>query len=660
MAKRNNSSNSSSSKGENFQPADKVVGYFRDSGGDNQDRSVEEQRAEWLNSCKNLSLVPFKEFTDSAKSGRKTRNRHAFHSMIDYFTTGQARQDGVAGLLLWSFSRFAREQDDFNFYISSIRRAGYVVKSITDQIPEGSIGRFYESLVAWKDAMYIADLQKSVKRGQELVLRNYHPAGQEGLYRLPSGDMVQLSAGGFPPLGYEKFSIETGRNRRGEPRFNSYWRKTTDKDLAAKVRLAWELALQGASYSQIEQKCRFNYSNSSYSAMFRTLTYTGVYSYGDFYRQGAFEAYVTGEEFDRVQEILDGQQEVAGLKIATIKHPSMQKYLLGGLVTCGKCGQPSHGSDFTRKADGKKRLNDSQLFYYECSSRTKRLACSAVSKRIKVEELEKQVLTALLEYLDPAKIRELAARFAAMERALNVSQHTQSGQVASAVEELQVVIRTEQTKIKSYLAQLATGEAARLGVGSEVKELMKEASQKRDAAQDKITLLTKAQNKRDYWQQLESQQINEERLVIAHKLLKSVLSLGKPSAAVYPDERIEAAHELLSAIGVEVTLYPDEEMIAQAIGNQLEPAQEQKKSTSLVEGNFAVSFVLGSLFDTPASLENSSLKSVLGNKSMHPEGFLQYPRQSERIVIVKHLPQLSATKRKRGPDLQPRKYKATK
>jgi hypothetical protein len=34
-------------RSESFRPGDKVVGYFRDSGGVNQDRSVDEQVAIW-------------------------------------------------------------------------------------------------------------------------------------------------------------------------------------------------------------------------------------------------------------------------------------------------------------------------------------------------------------------------------------------------------------------------------------------------------------------------------------------------------------------------------------------------------------------------------------------------------------------------------------
>jgi hypothetical protein len=49
-------------KSNNFQPGDKVVGYFRDSGGDGQDRSVDEQRAEWHRACQQQNLVPFREF----------------------------------------------------------------------------------------------------------------------------------------------------------------------------------------------------------------------------------------------------------------------------------------------------------------------------------------------------------------------------------------------------------------------------------------------------------------------------------------------------------------------------------------------------------------------------------------------------------------------
>lgn len=289
-------------RSEAFRSGDRVVGYFRDSGGVNQDRSVDEQLAEWRKECAGRGLVAHRAFEDRARSGTKARGRRQFGEMIEYFASGQAAQEGVRGLLLWSFSRFAREQDDFQFYVSSIRRAGYVVQSLTDHIPEGDFGRFFEALVSWKDAQFSRDLRKHVERGQNMVLSNYREDG--GLYHIAeSGEEVQLTGGGFPPVGYERVPVVTGMNRRGTPRYNAYWRKTKDEDLAGRVRRAWEMMLEGASYPEIEAVCKLGKENNSYNDFFQTETYLGIYSYGDFRREGAFEAYVTREEYERVQKL---------------------------------------------------------------------------------------------------------------------------------------------------------------------------------------------------------------------------------------------------------------------------------------------------------------------------------------------------------------------
>lgn len=519
-----------------FQPGDKVVGYFRDSGGDDQDRSVDEQKIDWYAECNRLKLVPYKLFEERIRSGTTTKGRRQFRAMFDYFgESGRADHDGVRGLLLYSFSRFARDEDDAPYFVSSLRRQGFIVKSIVDKIPDGDFSRIAEAFTFFKDAQFSRDLSKLVTRGQAHVLSNYRNDG--GLYILPTtGEAVQLIAGGFPPLGYDRFLVETGQNRRGTPRFNSYWKKTADTDLAGRVRLAWEMVLAGASYDEIEKACTFGRSPRSYNAMFTTVTYTGLYSFGDFNRENAFEAYVTNEEYQRVQEIID--RRAVGI---TKRRPAARRYLLSGLVWCGECSSPAHGEKL--QSGNKKYIT----YYYQCASRKILQDQHSYLYKLRAEHLEGLVFQFLLdEVLDEQKVTALAAsRAAVAERAFNTPD------VTHKVSELETIITREGEQIKKLALQLATT-APELGIVDEVKELISEARYRRNQAEADLEAL----NMVDVRRRLARFKANMAMIRDARATIEAVKSTGAPSGQCPGDKRFDQLYRLLKALGLKITLYP--------------------------------------------------------------------------------------------------------
>lgn len=96
----------------------------------------------------------------------------------------------------------------------------------------------------------------------------------------------------------------------------------------------------------------------------------------------AFEAIITKEQFDMVQEILKKDTRVAPNEKSV--------YLFSGIAVCGDCGR-----QMSRKVStvaGKKYV------YYMCSANKKEGVCS--SHRIREDELEKAVVTYLNSYID--------------------------------------------------------------------------------------------------------------------------------------------------------------------------------------------------------------------------------------------------------------------
>src|SRR5512137_1700128 len=108
-------------------PGSRVWAYLRDSGGDNQDRSIARQLESIQTYCAQHRLELVHVYKDEARSGTTTAGREAFHRMI---AQSDKEEDRPAGLLLWSFSRFARNLDDGTYYKSRLRRNNIFIHSL--------------------------------------------------------------------------------------------------------------------------------------------------------------------------------------------------------------------------------------------------------------------------------------------------------------------------------------------------------------------------------------------------------------------------------------------------------------------------------------------------------------------------------------------------
>lgn len=96
----------------------------------------------------------------------------------------------------------------------------------------------------------------------------------------------------------------------------------------------------------------------------------------------AFEAIITKEQFDMVQEILKKDTRVAPDKKSV--------YLFSGIAVCGDCGR-----QMSRKVS---TVSGKKYVYYMCSANKKEGVCS--SHRIREDELEKAVVIYLNSYID--------------------------------------------------------------------------------------------------------------------------------------------------------------------------------------------------------------------------------------------------------------------
>lgn len=391
-----------------FPPGSTIVGYARDSGGDTQDLSVQEQLHAIQHWATVHACILQQTFCDEARPGSSVVGRTQFLAMIDFLRTTDCAQ--VAGLILWDYSRFGRAIDDSQYYRSDLRRRGYIVHSINETIPDTSIGRLFEAAIDWKNQTYLEDLSKNVKRGLN------HNIAQYG------------AIGGVPPRGFIRQRIDLGQRRDGSPHTVSRW--LPDPSMLHLVRQAFQMRAAGQSYNIIS-KATGIYSTgnpASWAHFFANKIYIGELRFGDQVISDYCEPIIDLDTWQAVQRINAESLRSASPKQRRNPRTIVSLYILTGLLYCARCGSPMVGNQSTRI----KRYTN---YYYDCTNR-QRGGCDA--RQIPQVPLERAVLDALTnQFLQPAFLNQMQD---------DVVEQIKANQATGTQE--------EQTEIKNRLAEL--------------------------------------------------------------------------------------------------------------------------------------------------------------------------------------------------------------
>lgn len=160
--------------------------YIRVSTDEQLELSPESQLEEIQEYCNKHNILLSHEYIfveEEGKSGRKSQNREAFQRMI---STAKTTPKPFDVIIVWKFSRFARNQDESTFYKSMLRKKLHIdVESISEPIIEGMYGRLMEMIIEWQDEYYSVNLSTEVKRSMKMKAK-------KGLYNSTM------------PLGYHK------------------------------------------------------------------------------------------------------------------------------------------------------------------------------------------------------------------------------------------------------------------------------------------------------------------------------------------------------------------------------------------------------------------------------------------------------------------------
>lgn len=323
-------------------------------------------------------------YKDLGISGRKADRRREFQDMI---AMAKSKEHPYDAILVWKFSRFARNQEESIVYKSLLKKNNVDVVSVSEPLPEGFIGDLVERIFEWMDEYYSIRLSGEVRRGmtQKALSGGYNsnvPIGytkEKGSDTIPQIDeyyapMVQRCFHMFAVEHVSMTQIAATINALGyRTRRGNRWESRNIADM-----------LQNPFYIG---KIRWNNKKSR-----RSTTYIG----DEIIRDGKHQPIISQELWEATQT---RYAEITARK-GHGKRTDCYRHWLSGLLKCPNC----NGSlAYQRGLDTK---TGKQHPYFLCWKNVKGLCTTRNS--IAVAKAEQYVLDGLLDIVENKDIKMIA------------------------------------------------------------------------------------------------------------------------------------------------------------------------------------------------------------------------------------------------------------
>lgn len=264
-------------------------------------------------------------FQDNGISGRKADKRPDFQKMIGL---AKSKEHPIDCIIVWKFSRFARNQEESILYKSLLKKNNVEVLSISENTT-GEFGTLIERIIEWMDEYYSIRLSGEVFRGMsENAIRGNYMAR--------------------PPIGYLKAS------QQGQPPVIDEERKVIPLTMK-------KMFLDGNSYKKISLYCKAQGWKTLNGNDFETRDveyillnpfYAGIarwnYCFAGsrrlkptdevIYAKGNWETLWTEAEWKEMSSIITSRKEKYAAKMKPRDVESC-KHWLSGMLKCSNCGR---------------------------------------------------------------------------------------------------------------------------------------------------------------------------------------------------------------------------------------------------------------------------------------------------------------------------------
>ena len=284
--------------------------YIRVSTDKQEELSPDAQRRLLLDYAKahEYFIDPGHIFVENGISGRKADKRPEFQKMIGL---AKSPEKPFSCILVWKFSRFARNQEESIVYKSMLKKQyGVDVVSITEPLIEGPFGSLIERIIEWMDEYYSINLSGEVVRGMtEKAMRG--------------GYQTTPSLGYSSPAPGQPFIIVPEEAETVKYIFDQYVNHHKEPTAIARA-----LNQQGIL---TKRGNLFEKRNIVY--ILKNRFYIGKLIWNDIEREGVHETFISDELFQQANERLEAEFRPAKRRsVSTCKH------YLSGLVKCSVCG----------------------------------------------------------------------------------------------------------------------------------------------------------------------------------------------------------------------------------------------------------------------------------------------------------------------------------
>ena len=330
-----------------------AYGYVRVSTDRQEELSPDSQEKLLREYAKQHNIVLLKIFFEIGVSGRSADKRPAFQDMI---SLAKSKEHPVDLILVWKFSRFARNQEESIVYKSLLKKQHSVdVISVSEPLIDGPFGSLIERIIEWMDEYYSIRLSGEVLRGMR------EKAEKAG---------YQTS----PPLGYKAvgngkpFVINEKQFKSVNFIFDQY-----DNHSADYTAIARKLNNMGHRTQRGKK-----FESRSVERILTNPFYYGLVVWNGISFMGTHEVRLTKEQFEaRIMKIQQRYKPYKRHDVSSCKH------WLSGLLKCGYCG--------------------ASLGYNGKHNRVPGFQCWKYSKGLHDQSCsisETKVVTALYEYFD--------------------------------------------------------------------------------------------------------------------------------------------------------------------------------------------------------------------------------------------------------------------
>lgn len=321
-----------------------------------------------------ILVAPEYFFMDIGISGRKAEKRPAFREMI---ATAKSKEHPFDVILVWKFSRFARNQEESIVYKSLLRKAGVEVVSVSEPLPDGIMGGLIERILEWMDEYFSIRLSGEVMRGMtEKALRGGYMSCAPFGYRYEAGNppTVNPEQAALVRLIFEKYVYENA-SKSAIAKYLNQNGITTRKGRKWELKTV-EYILENPFYTG---KIRWNYTSHAPGKLIKDADEWVIVD-------GQHEPIISQELFEAAS-----RKSSAGKNMGTIHGRLPARHWLSGFLRCARCGGPMNYRSG--------RANQTPSFY--CKNQT--IGKCNFTQRCTVPIMEEAVISGLQEILEHGK-----------------------------------------------------------------------------------------------------------------------------------------------------------------------------------------------------------------------------------------------------------------